>query len=166
MHKARRQFSAFNELHNFKRAQNTGVNEFVSGFEQIYFKFTEQNMTLPDAVLAFILLRAANLRDVERKLVMSSISDVSYGSMTSTLKKFFCDDAPAAHFALIPEIESEPVFYGDDKDTDTAFYTRDGGCGRQQWHGNRGGQRVRTGANRQPLTGRSGRRSNPVGSDG
>ena len=168
--KGRRQFSAFNELHNFQRAQNADVNEFVSGFEHVYFKFTEQDMTLPDAVLAFMLLRAANLGDVERKLVMSSIGDVSYNSMKSTLKKVFCDDAPAAHSALVPEIKSEPVFYGDGEDSDTAFYTRGGGRGRRQWRGSRGGgrggQRVLTGANRLPVTARGGRRNNPVGSDG
>ena len=91
--KGRRQFSVFNDLYNFQRS-NMDISGFVSGFEHVYFKFTQQGMTLPDTVFAFMLLRAANLSDVERKLVMSAISDVTYNNMKNALKRVFCDDAP------------------------------------------------------------------------
>ena len=46
-------------------------------------------MTLPDTVLAFMLLCASNLDEVDRKVIMSSIKEVTYAYMKSSLKRFF-----------------------------------------------------------------------------
>ena len=53
--KGRRQFVAFHRLHNFRRADGVEVGKFICEFEYTYFKFTEQNMTLPDSVQTFML---------------------------------------------------------------------------------------------------------------
>jgi len=91
--KGRRQFAAFNSFHNYTR-NTDDIGAFVSGFENVYFKFSQQGTTLPDTVLAFMLLRAGNLEEVDRKVVMSSIKEVTYENMKSALERIFCDDAP------------------------------------------------------------------------
>lgn len=163
--KGRRQFAAFNEMYNFRRSDKHDVSTFVSCFEHGYFKFTQQGMTLPDTVLAFMLLRAGNLSDVERKLVMSAISEVTYNNMKSALRRVFCEDAPENSSTAVAEVKSEPVFYGNEEE-ETALYTRGGGRGRRPWRGGRGGRRGVTGANRVPVATRGGRHTNRMGSDG
>lgn len=164
--KGRRQFAAFNAFHNYTR-NTDDIGAFVSGFENVYFKFSQQGMTLPDTVLAFMLLRAGNLEEVDRKVVMSSIKEVTYENMKSALKRIFCDDAPKSEACSV-QIKAEPVFYGSEEKEETAQHFRGsrGGRGRRQWRGGRGGRRGLTGANRIPVAARGRRRSNPQDADG
>ena len=62
----------------FRSCNILQVLKFVSEFEHMYFKFTRQDMDLPDAVMAFMLLASCNLLDIEVQLVMSAIQDVTY----------------------------------------------------------------------------------------
>jgi len=164
--KGRRQFAAFNAFHNYTRTTDD-MAVFVSGFENVYFKFSQQDMKLPDTVLAFMLLRAGNLEEVDRKVVMSSIKEVTYENMKSALKRVFCDDAPKSDASSL-HTKSEPVFYGNEEKEDVPQHTRGGrgGRGRRQWRGGRGGRRGLTGANRTPVAARGGRRTNPQDGDG
>ena len=52
------QFMAFHDLYNFRRYSEVSVSSFVAEFEFIYFKFSKQGMTLPDTVMASMLLAA------------------------------------------------------------------------------------------------------------
>ena len=133
--KGRRQFAAFHTLYNFRRSRDSDVSNFVTEFEHIYFKFTQQDMTLPDTVMAFMLLAACNLSENEGQLVMSAISDVSYPNMKSALKRIFSADiAPKSNIAAanVP-VKSEPVFYGNETDDSQVFYTRGGKRGKHFW---------------------------------
>ena len=40
--KGRRQFGVFHQLYNFRRAEGVEVGKFISEFEHLYFKFTQQ----------------------------------------------------------------------------------------------------------------------------
>ena len=70
--KGRRQFSAFNALYNLRRASDANISSFVAEFEHTYYKFKQQDMTLPDTVMAFMLLAACNFSEKDRQLVMSA----------------------------------------------------------------------------------------------
>ena len=52
----RRQFTAFHNFYNLRRKEDVKLTDFVSEFEFLYYKFKCEEMTLPDAVLAFMLL--------------------------------------------------------------------------------------------------------------
>ena len=86
--KGRRQFTAFHNLYNFRRNEKN-VHEYVSEFEHRYFKFTQEGMTLPDSVMAFMLLASCSLPERETQIVMSAISEINYTNMKSTLKRVF-----------------------------------------------------------------------------
>ena len=86
--KGRRQFAAFHNLYNFRRYDGN-IHEYVSEFEHRYFKFTQEGMTLPDSVIAFMLLASCSLPERETQTVMSAISEVDYTNMKATLKRVF-----------------------------------------------------------------------------
>ena len=139
----------------------------------MYFKFTRQDMTLPDSVMAFMLLASCSLSEAERQLVMSAITDVTYDKMKSALKRIFCGDITQKGISSSSaiEIKSEPVFYAKenyDRDDDAAavMYSRGSFRGKSSWRGRRNTRGTpATGANRQPVD-RVGRKQNPVGPDG
>lgn len=110
---SRRQFSAFQHLYNLKRSSETDIGEFVNEFERSYFRFTQEKMTLPDAVMAFMLLTSCSLSESQFQLVMSSMSMVTYENMKTSLKRIF---GGRPESSLRVHVKEEPVFYGDSFD--------------------------------------------------
>ena len=177
--KGRRQFAAFNELYNLRRSSGTDINSFVAEFEQVYYKFTQQDMTLPDPVMAFMLLASCELDENDRRMVMTAVTDVSFENMKFALKRIFCNNiAPKVDVGPFGvQVKTEPVYYGRKEDKNQpdvdgghtaeseqeVMYSSSNRRGRGSWRGGRG---VRlTGGNRQPVS-RGGRQGNPVGRDG
>ena len=163
---------AFNNLYNFRRADDVCVDKFVTDFEHVYYKFEQQDTKLPDTVMAFMLLAACNLNEDDCKLVMSATSDVSYANLKSALKRIFAEKSSSAAVSGVSHVpvKSEPVFYGDDSEacdgTAPVMYARGGRRGRRPWRGSRGarGRAPLTGSNRQAV--RGGRRANPLDREG
>lgn len=182
--KGSRQFAAFNELYNLRRNKDMEMNAFVAKFEQVYFKFSQYDMELPDAVKAFMLLASSDLGEEERRLVMSAVPEVSYNYMKQALKRIFCEIAPKGNVgSLGVQVKTEPVFFGNNEQTaahnpvqgdeaeQQVMYSGNSGRGRGSWRGGRGRGVQLTGGNRQPLNNRQqfnrrGKKGNPVGRDG
>ena len=171
--KGQRQFSAFNNLYNLRRSEEVSIDKFVADFEHIYYKFEQQDMKLPDPVLALMLLAACKLREDDCKLVMSAITTVAYTSIKSALKRIFSEKLGSTEASGVPcaSVKSEPVMYGHGDYSDTCseapvMYARGGRRGRRPYRGGRGARSrpPLSGANRQPVSG--GRRTNPLDSDG
>lgn len=175
--KGRRQFEAFRDLFNLRRPSQGNVREFMSEFEHTYFKFTKQGMSLPDSVMAFMLLASCSLSDQEQQLVMSGISEVTFQNMKSALSRIFHREIHVQHTqqstASMPKpdvsvVKSESVFLGDgcegadvDDEGHESFFVR--GSRREISRGLMRGYRPRGSFPR----GRGvARRQNPLGPDG
>ena len=170
----RRQFTAFHDFYNLRRKDDTKITDFVSEFEFLYYKFKSAEMTLPDAVLAFMLLSSCNLSINNQHLVLSAISEITYDKTRTAILRIFgksVDTSPItdSKSAATDEavIKTEPVLY-DGIDGNETFYTRGG------WHPrggtynrNRGRRGYRTSGRYQPSSADSmGRKYNPIGPDG
>lgn len=150
--KGRRQFLAFQNLYKFKRSSDTSVGEFVNEFERIYFRFTQEDMKLPDAVMAFMLLVACDLSEQNFQLAMSATTDVSYDNVKGTLKRVFGSGFGASKETFDYSqchIKAEPVFQSNSMEDEEVYYNsarrrnRGGGArfggtnrGRQYYRGN------------------------------
>ena len=171
--KGRCQFAAFHNLYNFRRYDGN-IHEYVSEFEHRYFKFTQEGMTLPDSVIAFMLLASCSLPERETQTVMSAISEVDYTNMKATLKRVFgqqfsMQSTQESRVEIGGEcpvnIKTEPVFCGDSREV---LYTARGQRARRsRGYRPRGRGRVST----VPVSVESNvqgtnRRLNPVGRDG
>ena len=168
--KGRRQFNAFNKMYNLRREDSTCIPDFVSEFEHHYFVFKSEEMTLPDPVMAFMLLASCDLNEQQVQLVMSAINPVSYDNMKSILLRVFGSEIGVKNVASSSSttVKIEPVFQGSDDSEPTMFgrYQR----GRGRGYRGRGAQRGRgviTGANREPIgAARGGRKHNPTDREG
>lgn len=132
--KSRRQFMAFQDLYKFKRSSEVNICDFVDEFERIYFRFTQQDMVLPDAVMAFMLLVACDLPENNFQLAMSAISDVTYSNMKSTLKRIFgtglTNNAGGCYSNSDVRVKSEPVFQIAENSEKRIFYGASAGRAR------------------------------------
>ena len=141
----RRKFAAFKDLYNLRRESGQDIRKFVSVFEHTYFLFTTQGMTLPDSVMAFMLLASCKLSDSEQQLVMSATPDVTYNNMKAALNRIFAGDISVQPGAVGEGVvKCEPVFLTEDVEGDVkeeeAFMVRGFQRGGR---GSRGGRRGR-----------------------
>ena len=65
------------------------VIDFVSEFEHLCFKFGAEGMTLPDSVVAYMLLASCKLNESDVHLVMSAVSDVTYANVRGAIVRIF-----------------------------------------------------------------------------
>ena len=87
--KGRRQFGAFNDLYKLRRRDDATVKQFIVDFEHEYYCFKQEDMSLPDSVIAFMLLSSCNLLDTDVHLVMSALSEVTYDNMKAIILRIF-----------------------------------------------------------------------------
>ena len=178
--KGTRQFAAFRDLYNLRR-RNSSIEEFVSEFEHVYFKFTAQKMSLPDCVMAFVLLESCSLSDTEVQMVMSAINEVTYNDVKSALKRIFAKDSDNN---IGNSVKTEPalcsseneVFYGNARGNSgwrgrggmrggNGNYRANAGVG-SRGRGGRGNYRGRGAGTDHTSSGRGGRQRNPLRPDG
>ena len=181
--KERRQFLAFNNLYNLRRSDDISIKTFVADFEHYYYKFTQESMTLPDPVIAFMLLSACNLAESQAHLVMSALTKVSYAEMKAIIMRVFGSDvkhiSPGNEGNI--EVKTETALPVDNCD-ENALYTNNNWRG-SNWRGRGRNARVRgtrgargfnggqnrgrwTGAAASGTRGSMNRRSNPVDNSG
>ena len=182
--KGRRQFSVFTDMYSLRRDESENIKNFVSKFENKYFKFKQEATTLPGPDMAFMVLSSCNLTETNVQLVMSAIHEITYDNMKAIIMRIFGSDMKAPHITNTPfvEIKSEPTFtstHDSFKNSydDSAFYTNSNyytrGRGYNRGSGNRRPRNGR-GAYRAPnvehhyvdRAQRGGRKGNPVDSDG
>lgn len=176
--KGRRQFNAFQEMYNLRRADGIEIQRFTAQFEHSYFEFTKQDMSLPDPVKAFMLLASCNLSEGEQRLVMSAISDVTYENMTSALNRIFSGGfgrhtSDSKHdTGLVDAIKSEPVFVseiGIDSESNSTMFARGYQRGRSRIRGGKRGRqsyRPRENSLTSVVMNQFKRKQNPLGTDG
>ena len=89
----------------------SGVNitDFVVEFDQLYHKLAQFDMKLPDGVVAFFLLGAANVSEENGKLARATCKKLTYTDMKTTIKKIFGDPAGEDETGA-PAIKQVPVF--------------------------------------------------------
>ena len=160
--KSRRQFMAFKRMYGMRRETNVSISNFIPSFEHVYYTFKQEDMTLPDPVVAFMLLAACNMSDNELQLVMSAVTEVTYDNMKLTLKR-------VSDIGLSAQSADAPAKFDEVELKQETFYSRGRPGTRGHFRGGRRinprsrgvaprAQRIETPSNR--------RRLNPIGSDG
>lgn len=85
----RRKFMAYQDFEECVRKEGMSICEFMREFDTKYFKMKAKNMSLPDEVLAFRLVKNCKLTDVQRNQVMASTKPLSFKEVRATLKRMF-----------------------------------------------------------------------------
>ena len=82
----------FEDFEDYKRAEGQSINEYVAEFDAKYRKVEKKNMILPPEILAFKLIRKANITKEEKLLVLTGMNYENkitlYEEAKKSLKKF------------------------------------------------------------------------------
>ena len=105
----------FEEFEDFQRLNRMNVTEYIASFDSRYRKIEKLKMTLPSEILAFKLLRKANISKEEKLLVLTGMNfsnkKTLYEEAKKSLKKFKADFAEGSSSACSGSgIKLEPSF--------------------------------------------------------
>ena len=109
----------FEDFEDFRRSQSQSVEEYISVFDAKYRKIEKKNMKLPPEILAFKLLRRANISKEEKMLVLTGMNYDNkltlYEEAKKSLKKFkgdICSDSnsTSSTTTCTSSIKLEPAF--------------------------------------------------------
>ena len=121
----------FEDFEDFKRSEGQSINEYISVFDTKYRKIEKKNMRLPSEILAFKLLRRANLSKEEKMVVLTGMNFENrvtlYEEAKTSLKKFKGETCDAGGNGTKPgqSIKLEPAFLADHEEALLAAgYTR------------------------------------------
>ena len=82
----------FEDFDDFKRKDGQTIQEFIAMFDSKYRKIEKKDMSLPSEILAFKLLKKANITKEEKLLVLTGMNFDNkaylYEEAKSSLKKF------------------------------------------------------------------------------
>ena len=86
----------FEEFEDLKRAEGQTINEYIAVFDSKYCIIEKKNMTLPPEILAFKLLRKANITKEGKQLVLTGMNyengPTLYDEAKRSLKKFYGEE--------------------------------------------------------------------------
>lgn len=109
-------------LKNFKdfhRTEKQSVSEFIAQFDSLYGKIEKKNMTLPPEILAFKLLRKANITKKEKMLVLTGMNYENKATLYEEAKKAlkkFKGEVVEGVTGNTPIIKLEPAFLAENEE--------------------------------------------------
>ena len=110
----------FEEFEDFQRANGQSITEYIATFDSRYKKKIEKLiMTLPSEILAFKLLRKANISKEEKMLVLTGMNyankETLYEEAKKSLKTFKRNIAEGS-VSLGTSIKLEPAFLAENEE--------------------------------------------------
>ena len=110
--KNQRIFSALDAFEKFKRPSNMSMNNFLLEFQKLHNKVVSYECKYPDGVLAYRLLKAANISSEHEQLCRATVATGTWSQKTITdqLQKIF-NDVPTTHASATPAVKVEDVYH-------------------------------------------------------
>ena len=130
-------FNAYESFEQFRRPAEMGVTDYLNAFDRLNNKLKVHNMELPQGVLAYRVLKSANLTTEQEQLAKATAKDVTYKSMCDKLKSIFGDSKSSIQMKPAIEIKPESPFYCDNEEESVYFNSSTSGYG-QRGYGGRG----------------------------
>ena len=152
-------FNAYEKFETFRRPETMNITDYINEFEQLNQKLISYKIELPPAILAYQLLKNANLPKEKRDLARATTTELTYNAMKKQIKAIYdlCVTKEASN---------------DDQDeilvqSDNVFYSRGNWRNRGSWRGNRNGRgRAGNYYNRNQATSSRTRGKNPLDANG
>ena len=84
-------YKVLEAFETFRRPAKMTILEFLNEFEKQFYKTKSYGTTLSDDILAYRLIKAANLSSQHEELIKATITDLKYDLVKDQLKKTFSD---------------------------------------------------------------------------
>lgn len=172
--KSQSAFAAFDEFTSYRRRSDISIQDYIIEFNLKYNKIKTFDMSLPEGVLAYYLLKCANISDDLGNMCKATCTDLTYKNMRTQIEKVTSN---VTNDEKVESFEIQPQFYGyededysydyneyfDEEQSQDTYYNqynpRNEGSN-QQWQG-RSSESART-QQRTTASTNSTRRQNPL----
>lgn len=106
-------YAAFDDFTNYRRSSHTSIQDYLVEFNIKYSKLKDFKMTLPEGVLAYYVLRCANLTDEQINICRATCPNLTYKEMKAQIEKVTSTTTSASSTERLDE-PSVPIsqFYG------------------------------------------------------
>lgn len=130
-------YTAFDDFTNYRRNSTTSIDDYLVEFNLKHSKIKSHNMTLPEGVLAYYLLKCANLTEEQMNICRATCLVFTYDSMKTQIGKVTTTVGTSDSKNFDTTTNVQPQFYAaeyehydyyaDDHDEpDNTYYTRPG----------------------------------------
>ena len=142
-------YIAYEMFESYVRPTDVSIPDFLNEWERLYDKIVSKGITLPEPVLAYRLLKSANIPSEKQALVRATVQTLTLENLKKQMRAISdtsaIDDIAEKTQAI--KIEKE-VMYTQNPNESEVFYNQTRGTRGRRFHGGtfRGG--VRNGANR------------------
>ena len=107
-------FMAYEKFETYIRPKDVDMNDFINEWERRYGKIKEKAMELPDGVLAYRLLKSANIDSIKQTMVRSSIAKLSLDEVKKQLKAVHDNTVQSSSTATDVAIKLENTYFCED----------------------------------------------------
>ena len=114
-------FIAYKEFETFQRPPSMSILGYINEFERRNNKIKSKKIELPDAVLAYRLLKSANVSEEKQTLARATISKLTFEDMKKQLKAIFDQQADSLNqqeYKDVP-VKIEPTYHSQDVQNDS-----------------------------------------------
>ena len=80
-------FTAYEKFESLSRGADVSMSNYLADFDLLYGQVKKYGMVLPEGVVAYRLLKSANLSPSEDKLARVTVYSLTYADMKECLKK-------------------------------------------------------------------------------
>ena len=84
---AKEKFKCYDLFRRLTRSDNQSIRDFILEFEKAVKRLDEHEIKLPSAVLAYELLRSANVSDYQYSVAVAIVGELNYENMKDTVRK-------------------------------------------------------------------------------
>ena len=142
-------FIAYEEFETFQRPPSMSILDYINEFERSNNKIKSKKIELPDAVLAYRLLKSANVSEQKQTLARATISKLTFEDMKKQLKAIFDQQAGSSNqqeYQDVP-VKVEPTYHSQDVQNDNeekrVLYSKSQPHNSRGFRGWRGGSTTR-----------------------
>ena len=103
-------YEAYEQFESYQRPGNTSILDYCKEFQRRLKKVQEGGTNLADHILAYRLVKSAQLSESQHQLLTATTEEMTYAKVTDQLKKIFKSDEKAViGGGLGVRIKEEPV---------------------------------------------------------
>lgn len=106
-------FDAYEQFSEYRRSQGVTIKDFLVEFNLKYSKLKTQKMVLPDGVLAFYVLKCANLSGEQVNICKATCANLTYEEMQKQIVKVTSSAGHSDKQADKSSINVQTPFYGE-----------------------------------------------------
>ena len=107
-------YESYENFETFRRDKTMNIRDYINEFERLNDKLKSFNINLPDPVLAYQLLKNANLPSDKRDLARATISSLTFDAMKKQIKAIYdhCSTTNSDISSTDIKVEPDDVYYG------------------------------------------------------